>query len=85
MKLLDLCNVTTADVTVYYRQVYQALAIFEINSREVSVPVDLTIDISPLGQKTMHVVLKDSVDYPIMPLIKAVRNRALEMYNSGYI
>ena len=41
--------------------------------KTVCTPISFTIEMSPLGEKTIDIIFNESIDYPLLPIIKILR------------
>lgn len=85
MELVDIRNIKTSQVSVYYHMQYTGNAVFEIGGRETISPILFVIEIGPLGEKKVSVKILQSIDYPLIPLLRVLRERVIELYNSGVL
>lgn len=85
MQLVDIRDIKTSEVSVYYRMQYTANAVFEITGKEVIGPVSFVIEISPLGQKQISAKILQAIDYPLIPLLRALKERIMQLYNDGVL
>lgn len=85
MQLIDIRDINTNEVSVYYRMQYTANAVFEIAEKETAVPISFVIEISPLGEKKIFVKITGSVDYPLMPLLSLLKKRIMQLYEEGVL
>ncbi|MGL4524793.1 MAG: hypothetical protein ACRCVN_04655 [Spirochaetia bacterium] len=85
MQLLDIRDIKTGAVSVYYRMVYDANAVFEISGKEVTVPVNFVIEMSPLGEKKIYAKFLGSIDYPLIPLMRLLKERVMKLYEDGVL
>ncbi|NIZ40451.1 hypothetical protein PVA45_02840 [Entomospira entomophila] len=86
MELLEIKDVQPEANAVYYRQKYDAKAHFRSNIHgDLEIAIHFIVETDPLGQKKISVLIKDSVDYPIIPLIWQVKERVLELHNNGHL
>ena len=85
MELKDIRDIKTSEVSVYYRMQYTGNAIFEIGGKEAETPISFIIEISPLGEKKVFVKILGSVDYPLIPLLRLLKERVMKLYNDGLL
>ena len=85
MKVLELKNLYSEDIGLYYRRNYTALAVLELPIRTTEVPIDFIIEISPLGTKDIFIDLKTNVDYPLIPLKREIKNYILNREREGLL
>jgi hypothetical protein len=83
MKILDIKNITRKDVPIYYRRLYNGIAVMELVNKPQEVRVDFQIEHKPTGQTEITVTLAEKVDYPLVPLQKELKNFISELDSSG--
>ena len=85
MKVLELQSVKREDFGLYYRKNYTAIAVMEIVTKTVQVPVSFVIETSPLGTKELDIDIAKEVDinYPMLPIMTGLKTYILEMEKQG--
>jgi hypothetical protein len=85
MKLIEIKEVHYEDSAVYYRQKYEATAVFcsDHEPEPIEIPIFFVIEIDPLNNKKVLVELKKSIHYPLIPLLKQLREKILIMQQDG--
>jgi len=77
MKIISIKDMIRKDVPIYYRKLYTGVAVIEMAKGPADYRIDFTIEYKPTGQKDIIVSFIDTVDYPLIPL-----NRELKQYIS---
>jgi hypothetical protein len=85
MKLIEIKDIKYEESAVYYRQKYEAVAVFssERESAPLEVPIFFVIEIDPLNNKKVLIELKKNIHYPLIPLLRQLRERILIMQQDG--
>lgn len=83
MKVLDILDIARKDVPIYYRRLYTGSASLELLGKSVVRRIEFSIETKPTGAKDIQVSLVDEVDYPLIPLQKALKDTILAMDRSG--
>lgn len=73
MKVLDLTDLQRDDNFIYYRRSFTAVAMLETPREPIKTPIEFIIETSPLGSKEIDITLKQNIDYPLQPVIKALK------------
>ena len=74
MKVLELHSITKEDGYIYYIHHYKAQAKIEFLANVVDVPISFTVDMNPLGIRTVDLdPLPKDIDYPVIPLNKSLK------------
>lgn len=74
MRVLEINHIVRKDVPIYYRRLYSGNAVLELVNKPVEIPVEFQIEHKPTGQTEINVKLLQKVDYPLVPLMKEVKN-----------
>ena len=73
-------QLTKKDIPLYYRNEYEGLGDLEFPLGERRrVPVEFSVEIKPDGQRIVVVKVKDRLDYPLMPVIRALKETILSL------
>jgi hypothetical protein len=83
MKVVSLKDMIRKDVPIYYRKLYTGVAVIELNDKQKDYRIDFSIEYKPTGQKEINLTFIDSVDYPLVPLNKELKNYILDMEING--
>mgnify|MGYP000930420087 CR=1 FL=1 len=83
MKLIELRNIVRKDIPIYYRRLFTGTAVFTILNAPKEIPVQFTIETSPAGQKEIAVNLLGETDYPLLPLIKTLKDHVGALDREG--
>ncbi len=86
MKIMDINGITKKDIPLYYRNDYEGVArISLVGGAEENLPLNFTVEMKPTGEKVVDLTLGGSVDYPLLPVIKALKAKILEMDSGGQL
>lgn len=86
MKLLSINNVSKKESPIYYRNEYSAISVFIlVGSESVNIPIFFSIEMAPTGHKTVEVNVLDKIDYPLVPILKSLKNEITSMEQKGFL
>lgn len=74
MRILEINHIVRKDVPIYYRRLYSGNAVLELINKPVETPVEFQIEHKPTGQTEINVTFPQKVDYPLVPLMKEIKN-----------
>ena len=75
MKILGLKGIHKEDSYLYYMNKYTATAVIEVFAQQLSLPISFSIEINPLGIKTIDLEpLPKTLDYPVLPITKSLKD-----------
>ena len=74
MQIIEIKNIIRKDVPIYYRRLYSGVAVLELLNKHVETPMDFQIEHKPTGQTEIAINLLATVDYPLVPLHKELKN-----------
>ncbi|MDR1948010.1 MAG: hypothetical protein LBQ38_01320 [Spirochaetaceae bacterium] len=83
MKILQIKDIERKDVPIYYRRLFTGLVVLELLNKEVERHIDFSIETKPTGHKEISITLADSVDYPLVPLIKELKKYVNDLDDAG--
>lgn len=84
MKVKEIQNVERVPLAVDYRRMYRGEAAITLgNTTETRCPMEFVLEMSPLGSHEVSVTLLGQTDYPLVPAIKLLKERILEMDRAG--
>ncbi|MCL2138131.1 MAG: hypothetical protein FWH41_01205 [Treponema sp.] len=85
MKIITVKDIIRKDVPIYYRLLYTGVAIMEFTGKTNEHRIDFTIEIKPTGYKEIIVNILDKIDYPLVPVIKELKNFIDAMHLNGML
>jgi len=63
---------------------YSGTAVVDIMANKVNIPLTFSIEISPLGQRTIKIdFTQESLNYPVMPIKKSLKEYINQLSLSG--
>lgn len=83
MKILEIRNINRDEGFIYYRRIYSGTAVIELPIRNVESSINFTIEMLPTGKKNIDLDILDNVEYPLIPLKKAITEKILNMDYEG--
>ncbi|MDR0322875.1 MAG: hypothetical protein LBI12_00340 [Treponema sp.] len=83
MKVISLKDMIRKDVPIYYRKLYTGVVVLEVNNLNKDYRIDFSIEYKPTGQKEISITFIDTIDYPLIPINKELKNYILEMETNG--
>ena len=83
MRIVEIKNIVRKDVPIYYRRLYSGIAVLELLSKPVEIPLDFQIEHKPTGQTEINITLSGVLDYPLVPLYKELKNYIGTLDSSG--
>ena len=84
MKVVEIKSVEKEEGYIYYLNRYTGTAVLDILASKVNLPVSFSIEIDPLGKRTIEIdALPTDLNYPVMPVKKALKAFIDTMYKQG--
>ena len=83
MKVINIKDMIRKDVPIYYRRLYTGVAVIEFNQNSSDFRVDFSIETKPTGHKEINVSFIDTMDFPLVPVTKELKQYILEMDDAG--
>ena len=83
MKVISLKDMIRKDVPIYYRNLFTGVVVIEMNNKQTDYRVDFSIEYKPTGQKEISVSFIDTIDYPLIPVNRELKNLIMELEASG--
>jgi hypothetical protein len=83
MRVLNIRDVNRKDVPIYYLRLYSGLAELELLGKTIERHIEFSIEMKPTGAKEIVVQVLDQLDYPLVPVVKELRDFILSMDRSG--
>jgi len=85
MKIVGLKELERKNGELHYRKIYTAKAVLQFPQEMIERPIEITIEHTPLGQVQSKVVVKESIGYPLLPVVKELSSYALDLYRKGQL
>lgn len=83
MKVHGIVKLTKKDIPLYYRNEYSGQGDLEIMGSRVNIPMEFSVEIKPTGERVVDVRLLEKIDYPLLLVIKAVKEKIITMEKEG--
>ncbi len=84
MKILELTELVRKDMPIDYRREYTGTAVLETPDRQsIRRRFSCTLEHAPTGGVSVRVSLLEAVDYPLVPLIRLLKQQIGELDRSG--
>ncbi len=83
MKVLEIKDIVRKDVPIYYRRLFTGTAVLEILDKPLEHRIEFTIETKPTGTRETTVSLVDNLDYPLVPVIKELKDFISGLDRSG--
>ncbi len=83
MKVVELRELYRRESPVPYIKELTAVAVLEWNERQSESDVAITLEHRPMGPPEVRVHLLDTVEWPTLPVIHAIRDYVTEMEKTG--
>lgn len=77
-------KLTKKDIPLYYRNEYEGFGDLKFPTGErCSVPLFFSVEIKPTGERVVQVQIKNRIDYPLLPIIRALKAEIFSMEKDG--
>jgi hypothetical protein len=73
MKVASIKSLIRKDVPIYYRRVFSGVLEIELINQTIESQISFTVETKPTGINEVIINAMDQVDYPLLPLVKAVK------------
>ena len=84
MKIISIKDTIRKDVPIYYRRLYTGVAVIELHETPSDFRIDFSIETKPTGHKEITVNFLDTIDYPLIPVSRELKNFISELdFNGG--
>ena len=86
MKVHGIEKLTKKDIPLYYRNEYAGLGDLEFPmANRCRVPLEFSVEIKPTGERIVDVKLLDRIDYPLLPVLRALKEEILTLERTGQL
>lgn len=83
MKVLGIRNIRSEAGCLYYFRKYTGVAVVQLPGSTLNAPVAFSIETNPFGVQSIEVDLKGTIEYPILPILKALKEYIKTEDSSG--
>lgn len=83
MTVLGISDITRKENFIYYRREFKAQALIDLPGKKHSGEIEFTIETAPTGKKEISVTILDSVDYPLIPIMRNLKEFIKNLDSSG--
>lgn len=83
MKVLEFRNLSREEGQIFYLRKYTCDAIFELTSSTLESKINFSIETTPLGEKNIVISFAESLNYPVLPIKKALKDYILLQDKEG--
>ncbi len=86
MKLTRVDDITRKPVALHYRNEYAANAVFGLTDGKSLVRrIEFIVEMNPLGAKDIRVKFLDPIDYPLIPILKSLKDEIRSLDRKGVL
>jgi len=84
MKILNLSKIKRIDETaIYYLRSYFAIAKIRFPVEDINLPINFTIETTPMGTTNLTLSFDRNIQYPLLPLKKQLTQYIKEVDSEG--
>ena len=84
MKLTRVDDITRKPVALHYRNEYAANAVFGMMDGKLLVRrIEFIVEMNPLGAKDIRIQFLDPIDYPLIPILKSLKEEIRSLDSRG--
>ncbi|NLK45815.1 MAG: hypothetical protein GX297_04080 [Treponema sp.] len=83
MEVLEMKNLYREETGLYYRRNFTGLAVIALPIKTIEVPLNFNIEVSSMGCKNFDIELKDKIDYPLLPVLKKLKEYIAYLEKEG--
>jgi hypothetical protein len=86
MKLTQIADIVKKDVPLHYRNEYTANALFALNEgKSLARRIEFIVEMSPIGSKDIRINFVDPIDYPLVPILKSLKEEIHTLDKKGLL
>jgi len=83
MRILELRDLAKRDAPIHYIREYTAIASLEACGATRVAAVAFSVEQKPIGPPDITVRILDPLDWPLLPVVRALRERVAALYSEG--
>ncbi|NNM68071.1 MAG: hypothetical protein HKM06_08695 [Spirochaetales bacterium] len=86
MKLAEISDIVKKNIPLHYRNEYTANAVFHTHAGKLlSKRIEFVIEMAPTGHKDIRINLVDAIDYPLVPVLKSLKDEIQSLDRKGLL
>ena len=85
MRILELRDLNREEGYIYYRRNFTGTAVIEIPCSTLEAPIAFCIEMDPFGVKTIEIDIENTLNYPVLPVKKALKEYILLRDSEGIL
>ncbi|HOF12289.1 MAG TPA: hypothetical protein PKW26_06610 [Treponemataceae bacterium] len=85
MKILEIKNIVSEENHIYYRRKFSSIAVVQIPQRQIEFPFQFIIETAPTGNKNIEITIPETIDYPLLPVVRALKHKINQFDAEGYL
>ncbi len=86
MKVIEIQNILKKDMPLHYRNEYTGQVVFQAkHSDKVIKRVEFSLEKIATGEFDVQIQFQDALDYPLIPVIKTLKEHILQMEKEGVL
>lgn len=86
MKLAEIADIVKKDIPLHYRNEYTARAVFHTsNGTPLDRKIEFIVEMTPIGQKDIRINILEALDYPLVPILKSLREEIQVLDRKGLL
>lgn len=74
MKIVGLKDLQREEGQIFYLRKYKTKAVVDLPISQEEVPIYFTIETDPFGKKNVELTIEKQINYPLLPLKKAIKD-----------
>ncbi|NLM00452.1 MAG: hypothetical protein GX220_03235 [Treponema sp.] len=85
MKILEIRDIQREEGFIYYRRNFSAVALIQLPVKNIESSINFIIELLPTGKKEIDLEIVDDIEYPLLPIKRALRETILTMDYEGQL
>jgi hypothetical protein len=83
VKILSIRDIIRKDVPIYYRRLFTGILELDLMGKNIERNIDFTIETMPTGLNQISITIAEPVDYPLVPLIRELKQFITNLDKNG--
>lgn len=85
MKVLEFRNLAREEGQIFYLRKYTCDAVMELPTSSLNAKINFSIETTPLGEKNIIIGFDEPLNYPVLPVKKALKDYILMQDKEGHL